>query len=61
MEVEGPVSQGKLESSVASTKDRFRHRETLTGSRLTEMTSLMRGIDGQADDCLKSVSDQMHR
>ena len=37
--MEGRISQGKLESSMASINDLIRHRETLASTRLTEMTT----------------------
>ena len=61
MKMEGRISQGKLESSIAPIQDLIRHRETLTDTRMTEMTSLMKERDRKADDRMKSVSGLIQR
>ena len=61
MKMEGHISQGKLVSSKASIYDLVRHREMSTDSRVTEMTSLMRKLDRQADDRKKSDLDLKQR
>ena len=48
IKMEGRISQGKLESSIASINDLVRQRDGLTKRRITEMTSIMEQRDLQA-------------
>ena len=61
MQMEGPISQGKLESSIASINDLFKQREGVTEKRMSEMAAIMTERDRQADDRWKLMSVLMHR
>ena len=50
------ISQSKLEPSMSSLIDLIRHRETLTDTGMTEMTTIMKERDSQANDRLKLMS-----
>ena len=61
MKIEGRVSQGEVDSSKASINDLIRHRQTLTDSRKTKMTSIVKKRGGQGDDWLMLMSDLIKR
>ena len=48
--MEGRISQGKLESSIASINDLFKQREGLNERRMTKMAAIMTEWDRQADE-----------
>ena len=61
LRMEGSISQGKLESSIAAIPNLIRNRGTLTDSRMTKMTSPMKEWGRQDHNHMKSVSDLKQR